>query len=184
MDSKISLAWIIIMVMLLLVGCFNVTKEQTMSEEVINKGGRNAEIKQGEFDIEYCYWTDASRRNVFSTYDNYIQKDLVDAGIAKEEWHISYGDLKELENIVRDYKLGEYNEKVMSEGVMEPIEEFYIIFSIDGEDYLIKGDETIFEGRAKNKENENFCKALEKLEYVFKNQETYENMPKSEGGYE
>ena len=124
MDSKISLSWIIILVMLLLVGCFNVTKEQTMSEEVINKGGRNAEIKQGEFDIEYCYWTDASRRNVFSTYDNYIQKDLVDAGIAKEEWHISYGDLKELENIVRDYKLGEYNEKVMSEGVMEPIEEF------------------------------------------------------------
>ena len=183
MDSKISLSWIIILVMLLLVGCFNVTKEQTMSEEVINKGGRNAE-KQGEFNIEYCYWIDASRRNVFSTYDNYIQKDLVDAGIAKEEWHISYGDLKELENIVRDYKLGEYNEKVMSEGVMTPMEEFYIIFSIDGEDYLIKGDETIFEGRVKNKENENFCKALEKLEYVFKNQETYENMPKSEGGYD
>lgn len=39
MDSKISLSWIIILVMLLLVGCFNVTKEQTMSEEVINKGG-------------------------------------------------------------------------------------------------------------------------------------------------
>ena len=74
--------------------------------------------------------------------------------------------------------------KVMSEGVMTPMKEFYISFSIDGEDYLFKGNETIFEGRAKNKENENFCKALEKLEYVFENQKTYENMPKSEGGYD
>ena len=185
MESKFSIAWIVIIVMLLLVGCFNVTKEQSVSESIVSKEGIDTDMEQGEFNIEYAYWYDDERKNVFSTYEDYIQKDLIDAGVINEEWQISYGDAKQLEKIVRDYKLSEYDEKYMCEGAMTPVKEFYIKFTIGDKDYLIKGNETIImEGRTKSKENENFCKALEKLEYVFKNQKTYLNMPESEGGYD
>ena len=163
----------------------NTSQEQSTEVATSYEEGRNEKIKQGDFKLEFACWYNDERKNVFSTYDNYIQKDLIDMGVVREEWHISYGDVKELEKIVREYNLCEYNGKYMSEGLMTPMKEFYIKFSLDGEEYIIEGNETIVkEGRTKSEENENFCEALEKLEYIFKNQKTYSNMPNSEGGYD
>ena len=143
-----------------------------------------------EFNIEYGFWI--GNKNIFSTYDSYIQKDLITAGTAKEEWKISDGDLKEIEELVREYEIYKIDKKITGEVfandgksyLITPMEYFYIKLSIDGKEYYLEGDWTIHEVVGISEEASKVSEFLKKLRVIMMEQEVYKNMPEAEGGYE
>lgn len=174
-------------VMIMSVGCVSKGKE-----EVTEKVGTESKVKGEEFKIEYAYWYNPDSKNIFSTYDNYIQKDLISAGKAKEEWNISYGDLKRIEELIRKYEVCKIDKNINAldfskddnNYITIPMEEFYIKFTIDGNEYLLEGNWTIYDIKTENEEAKEICEFLDTLKGIMRGQDVFTNMPQPEGAYE
>lgn len=187
MKRKKNLVIMVAIMLVILAGCS--VKEKDKVIETVQMG---TEIMGGKFDIEYACWYNAESKNIFSTYDNYIQKDLISAGKIKEEWKISDVDLNRLEELIREYEVFNVNKKVNAleysledkNYVITPMQEFYVKFTIDGKEYLIEGNWTIYDIVQECEEAKKICEFLDGLRGIMLSQDVYENMPETEGAYE
>lgn len=144
-----------------------------------------------EFYFEYAIGKNPNQMNVFSTKDHYIQKDLISNGVAKENWEISERDLTALKALLDEYNVKDIttidaNSYLNSEAieVSSSVEEFYIKFYLDGVEYAIQGDTSIFDVSGENTDAKKMCDFLDSIEGILYKQTVYLNMPEAEGSYQ
>ncbi len=148
--------------------------------------------KEKEFYFEYQSWVNPNSKNIFSTKDAYIQKDLIESGVKKEEWKISAEDEAAIKKLIEKYNLKDVSKRAdinSYSGNDEIIissneQQFYIEFSIEGKVYKLEGDESVFKAADLDGEAKNVCDFLNEVREILQNQEVYKNMPEAEGAYQ
>lgn len=179
---------ILAIIVIALSGCNKYGPEKIVAQ--LKESGTGDSGKK--FEIEYAFWYNPNSKNIFSTYANYIQKDLISAGSEKRDWNISDEDLIRLEQIVRKYEVYKIDKKINAieyssddqNAITIPMQEFYIRFNIDGKEYLLEGNWSIYDVVDSSEEAKEICVFLDELRNIMFEQEVYYNMPEPEGAYE
>lgn len=147
-------------------------------------------VVDDNFAIHFETWIIGERKNVFDTFDGYIQKDLVTKGIAKKDYTITKAELDEIYRNI--YQIKDIKQEMTSDNLskdnnrvaVSPMTYYVITFSADGMTYTIKGDYTSFHYKDSSPEAEAFCKAVDFLNNFMHSTDVYKSMPKAEGGYD
>ena len=150
---------------------------------------KKEEIK---FSFTYSYWYNEAQKTIFSTEQGVIQKDLVAAGVATEEWSIPEEDLKELKRLTEEYDTAALAEALKARKATDgevmitvsPERTCELAFTLDGKECRItvrSGELFSFAGDSKLA---SLVIYLEKFEAVLKAQEVYASMPEADGAYQ
>jgi len=174
---------LVLFLMLMMIGllCYRGT--------LVIQGNRDEDVPQ-DFVIHFESWIYDERKNIFDTYDGYIQKDLVMNGIKKKNYIITGSDLSEIyrniypiKNIKQEMTSANLSKDGTSVGI-SPMTYYVITFCVDGITYTIKGDATASYYIDSSKEAAAFWQAKEFLSNFMYSTDVYKSMPKSDGGYD
>lgn len=148
-----------------------------------------------DFAIHFASWIDGNQRNIIDTYEEYIQKDLVLAGVSKKEYKPSHTELCQLYQFVvvlehrtdwdfsKDVTYDNYADEEISVS-MDPLTKYYLKFTANGKTFEISGDATAGECIEQSTEAARFMQAVSGLTNYYRNTEVYKSMPEAEGGYQ
>lgn len=143
-----------------------------------------------DFAIHFETWIVYERKNIFDTFEGYIQKDLVQNGIKKKNYTITGTDLGEIyRNIytIKDIKSEMTSENLSRDGTrvgVEPMTYYVITFRAHGVTYTIKGDYSASRYTDSSADAAAFWQAKEYLLNFIHNTDTYKSMPQVAGGYD
>lgn len=141
------------------------------------------------FAIYFSCWINESQKNILDTYEGYIQKDLVELGVATTEYSASDEVLKSIYEQIGALDLTSI-ERVMTSKVlttddtgvaMEPCTYYEIRFTIDGTEYRISGDATAW--YYEDSDAASFTCFVEFMNDLMRSSEEYQSLPDAEGGY-
>ncbi|MGN1347276.1 MAG: hypothetical protein ACI4V1_10865 [Eubacteriales bacterium] len=142
-----------------------------------------------DFAVYYADWVLPEQKNIFDTYEGYIQKDLIRNGIAKTEYMPSDEVITAIYDKIVELKLYEIPEDVRAEEErIQPMTYFEVRFTMNGKTCGILADATIAHNDGLNEKvgpeeaervNE-FCRFMKELMIET---EEYQSFPEREGGY-
>ncbi|MDD2269071.1 MAG: hypothetical protein PHY15_05910 [Eubacteriales bacterium] len=142
------------------------------------------------FAIHFETWIVEERKNVFNTYEGYIQKDLIQNGIEQKDYKITKADLDEIYRkiyTIKDIKQEMTTGNLSQDGTrigIEPMTYYMIAFRLDGVTYIIKGDKTSSYYIESSREAAAFWEAVNFLSDFMQNTDVYKSMPAAVGGYD
>lgn len=148
-----------------------------------------------DFAIHFELWIDGSQRNILDTYEGYIQKDLVLAGVSKKEYTANYPERCQLYQFVlafekrtdwdfsKDVTYDNYANEEISVS-MNPLTKYYLKFTANGKTFEISGDATAAECTDQSYEARHFIQAVRGLYNYYINTDVYKSMPEANGGYQ
>lgn len=148
-----------------------------------------------DFAIHFELWIDGSQRNILDTYEGYIQKDLVLAGVSKKEYKANYPERCQLYQFVlafekrtdwdfsKDVTYDNYANEEISVS-MNPLTKYYLKFTANGKTFEISGDATAAECTDQSYEARHFIQAVRGLYNYYINTDVYKSMPEANGGYQ
>lgn len=106
------------------------------------------ETMPDDFDVRMEMWVDVSQKNIFDTYDGFVQKDLVRAGTFGKQFEPSREMMEEIYARLVECDLASVNKEITrmglygQEGYISPNVRFQLYFTVNGREYLILGDST------------------------------------------
>ena len=166
----------------------------TGNDDVTSISGQRLAAPE-DFAIHFELWIDGSQRNILDTYEGYIQKDLVLAGVSKKEYTANYPERCQLYQFVlafekrtdwdfsKDVTYDNYANEEISVS-MDPLTKYYIKFTANGKTFEISGDATAAECTDQSYEAQHFIQAVRGLYNYYINTDVYKSMPEANGGYE
>ena len=145
-----------------------------------------------DFAISYSYGIDKSQLNIIDTYKGTIQKNLVLDGIADIDYLISENDLEKLYSSIRECKIHEITLNMTSKNLATnnsfmatfPCVYYYINFIINGIEYNVVGDNSVFGYINTNKQAENFYTFVTYITGYLASTQEYKSLPEMNGGYD
>lgn len=148
-----------------------------------------------DFAIHFELWIDGSQRNILDTYEGYIQKDLVLAGVSKKEYTANYPERCQLYQFVLafekrtdwDFSKNVTYDNYANEEIsvsMNPLTKYYLKFTANGKTFEISGDATAAECTDQSYEARHFIQAVRGLYNYYINTDVYKSMPEANGGYQ
>lgn len=143
-----------------------------------------------DFAVHFETWIVEERKDVFDTFDGYIQKDLIQNGVEKKDYKISKADLDKIFQSV--YAIKDIGKVMTSENLTQnsmyisvtPLTYYVITFRADGVTYTIKGDYTASEYKKSSTEAAAFWEAITFLQKYMHNTDVFQSMPEAVGGYD
>ncbi len=158
----------------------------TMYERV--KKSPYPEIMPDDFNLRFEMWIDVTQKNIFDTYDGYVQADLVSAGTLGKQFEPSREMMEEIYAKLVECDMASVNKEITWNGLYgtserhsEPNIQFQLYFTVDGREYLILGDSMGLGADHKMSENTNdFLRYLSGLKEEL---QTQLNFPEADGGY-
>ena len=144
-----------------------------------------------DFNITYEDWIAESNKNIFDTYEGYIQKDLVISGTAKADYTPSDEVKAEIYSMVRECSLDKIKKNLTSTELaqgdeitfVEPCTYYKVTFTALGKTYTVSGDYTMRDYVNKNKDAENFWNFIVFIRDIYRSTDEYKSLPEAEGGY-
>lgn len=155
-------------------------------------GRKEEEPASGSISFEYLTWYEANpeQKNVFSTEQQLIQKDLITDGIVSTEWKISSGDLKKVKKLIEEYAPVILNEQAMeyvnsleTYSVVYPEQHIVFSYCMNGENFSIDVTNSFLANLKKNCPGYELTLFLQELEIILYEQKEYKSLPETEGGY-
>ena len=143
-----------------------------------------------DFDIRFEMWVDVTQKNIFDTYDGYIQKDLIRDGIFGKQFEPTDEMMQEIYAKLVECDMASIDKEITPQGILggdapvssvSPNTSFQVYFTIDGREYLVLGNVSGL--GIKNPMTKN-CDAF--LRYLCELQEQLEtamDFPEADGGY-
>ncbi len=139
---------------------------------------------KAEFSFEFAEWVNPEQKNIWSTEQQQIQKDLV-ADVSSGKWVISEKDLAAVEALVREYQVSKLSEKLSKAAtagdgarfMTSPTREFSLSFALDGQRYSVTGTIDSVRGLS------GYSDFFDKLFVILEGQETYKSLPEANGAY-
>jgi len=168
---------------------FNFNPDDTPSYTRINcRECIYPETMPDDFAVRFEMWIDVTQKNIFDTYDGYVQKDLVRNGIFGKQFEPSREMMDEIYTKLVECDLASVNKEVTWNGlygtgerIIEPNVQFQLYFTVDGREYLILGDSMGLKADHDMAERTNdFLYYLSGLKEEL---QTQLNFPEAEGGY-
>ena len=137
------------------------------------------------FSFEFAEWVNPEQKNIWSTEQQQIQKDLVADGVSSGKWVISEKDLAAVEALVREYQVSKLSEKLSKAAtagdgagfMTSPTWEFSLSFALDGQRYSVTGTIDSVRGLS------GYSDFFDKLFVILEGQETYKALPAANGAY-
>ena len=149
-----------------------------------------------DFVIRYMTWVDEDVPNIYDTGEGLIQKDLVtpdEPRTAQTELTVSDGTNQEIYAKVRACALDQLTDEKLTSGnlapsgsgvMMEPLTEYEITFTADGETYTVTGDYTVTAYTGSNGRAAQFWDFVQYMNELFYNSPEYPSLPEAQGGYD
>lgn len=145
-----------------------------------------------DFDISFCFWINEQWKNVYDTYNNTIQKDLIAKGVASSELIVPSEILEEIYQEIVEKDIIFIKEVMTSEKLtktnsiinIEPLAVYEITITIDGKTYIIKGDSTAYNYVDNNNKAKQFCSFVNYMREIYYSAEEYKAFPEAVGGYD
>lgn len=142
------------------------------------------------FLFEYSTWVNEDAKNIFSSKEGYIQKDMVADGVEKKDWKISDEDNAKIEKLVREYDLPKlfndlpgYLNGLKEKKFVSQITTKKFLYQIDGKNYEFKVTSDEYSSIEQSSEEYKIVEFIEKLEEILFKQEVYVKMPEANGAY-
>ena len=169
----------------LLAGCGAAKAKSALPEEM-----------PADFEIRYENWVDADAINIYDTGEKLLQKDLVDPDgqrIAQAELAVSDETKQEIYAKVRACALDQLADEKLTSGnlapsgsgvMMEPLTEYEITFTADGETYTVTGDYTVTAYTERNGRAAQFWDFVQYMNELFYQSPEYQSLPEAQGGYD
>lgn len=153
---------------------------------------RIEDVSNNTFAFEYTIWNNENQKNIFSTMDDIIQKDLITAGVAKNKWEISEKDLLKIKELIEKNDITAIEKKLVENNFSTndtvvystATKKFCFKFIIDSKEYVIEGDETIYNVSEENVECKKICNFFDELKDILYSQKEYIDMPEAKGEYQ
>lgn len=144
-----------------------------------------------DFDIYYSEWINVDNKNIFDTYNGYIQKDLITAGTSKVKYSATKEVLDSIYQEIIKLNVCSIDKEMTSSKLtktnsivgMSPCTYYEINFTIDGKKYTILGDETSDLYINENEQANSFCSFIQFMKNLIHSTEEYKSLPEAEGGY-
>ena len=164
-------------------------KDNTSMYERVKKSPY-PETMPDDFAVRFEMWIDVTQKNIFDTYDGYVQKDLVRAGTFGKQFEPSREMMEGIYAKLVECDMVSVDKEITPQGILggdapvssvSPNTSFQIYFTINGREYLVLGN--ISGLGIKNSMTKN-CNAF--LRYLCELQEQIEtdmDFPKADGGY-
>ena len=154
--------------------------------------GKKEEEKTPKLSFEYSSWVEPTRKNIFSTEKNLIQKDLVGNGTTSAVWHISDEDLAEIAALIKQYDVATLSEDVEKYTkrlgdimtVVSPLQQISFTYTLDGKTYTITTNNAILKGLPGELKVHNLSVFFEKLTETLYRQKEYQALPAANGAYQ
>ncbi len=146
------------------------------------------ETMPDDFNLRFEMWIDVKQKNIFDTYDGYVQKDLIRNGTFGKQFEPSREMMEEIYAKLVECDMASVNKEITWNGLYgtgerhsEPNIRFQLYFTVDGREYLILGDSMGLGADHKMAENTNdFLRYLSGLKEEL---QTQLNFPEADGGY-
>ena len=178
--KRLSIFLLLTTILSLLYGCSDSPDVQSSIPEKAPK----------DFAVHFETWIIEERKNVFDTFDGYIQKDLIQNGIEKKDYKISKADLDEIYKkvyAIKDIEKSMNSNNLSQESTyiyVSPLTYYVITLRADGVTYTIEGDYTSSYFKESSTEAAAFWEAVTFLRDFMHNTEEYQSMPEAVGGYD
>lgn len=147
--------------------------------------------RPADFDIRFSYWIVEGQENIYDTYEDTLQKDLVTIGTAAADLAVSTETLDEIYQKIRELELYAISEDLTSENLtvtdeqifVTPCTEYEIKFTVNGTEYTVTGDETASSYTRRNSDADRFWTFKEYMQELYRNTEEFHGLPDAEGAY-
>lgn len=137
-----------------------------------------------DFEIVCEDWIAESNKNIFDTYEGYIQKDLVTAGTARAEFTPTAGMKAEIYSMVRECALDKINRYLTSAEIeVTPCTCYSVKFTAYGKTYTVEGDYTMRDLISDEADAANFWNFIVFVRDLYRSTDEYKSLPEAEGGY-
>lgn len=126
-------------------------KDNTSMYERVKKSPY-PETMPDDFAVRFEMWIDVTQKNIFDTYDGYVQKDLVRNGIFGKQFEPTDEMMEEIYAKLVECDLASIRDEVTYAALMgggasvavEPNTFYQIRFTMNGKEYLVLGDMTSY----------------------------------------
>ncbi len=145
-----------------------------------------------DFALSFSYGIDKSQLNILDTYKGTIQKDLILDGLADIDYLINEDNLEKIYSMIRQCRIYEITKNMTSENLtttderiaIEPCTYYNINFTINGTEYNVAGDSTVFSYKDTNIQAEDFCTFIAYIIQYLESTQEYKSLPEANGGYD
>lgn len=144
-----------------------------------------------DFSLRFSWWYDETRKNVMDTAGGSICKDLVLDGAASAKFTPTPDFLRQLYELVAKYGLADIDREMTSEVLAEdksqafgmiPLAHYEISVTLDGQSFLVSGDETASYHMGEDKDAANFMNAVKALKKAAEELPEWGALPPADGG--
>jgi len=164
-------------------------KDNTSMYERVKKSPY-PETMPDDFAVRFEMWIDVTQKNIFDTYEGYLQKYLIRAGTFGKQFEPSQEMMEEIYTKLVECDLASVNKEITPRGILgsdapvsytSPTISFQLYFTINGKEYLVLGNTSGF--NIKNPMTRNCDTFLRYLCELQEQLETDMDFPEAEGGY-
>ncbi|MBO4697897.1 MAG: hypothetical protein J5643_11585 [Lachnospiraceae bacterium] len=177
MKTKLLSCLLLALLLAFLCGCSADDKE---------KGNENSSLC-----FEYSDWVNPNQKNIFSTEQNLIQKDMVSEKPVTAEWKISGKDRAAIEKMIRDYQLPglieeykRYEEGLETYYMSSPEISIEFCFTLDNHEYRIATTQAMLNFIPKDMKIHDLTDFFAELKNTLCAQKAYQSLPKAKSSYQ
>ncbi len=183
--KKLSILIAVYILMFILISCTNSEPNNSAQTTYDSK------IMPADFDIYFSEWINADNKNIFDTFNGYIQKDLISAGTAKVKYTATEEVLDSIYQEIIKLNMCSIDKEMTSSKLtktnsivgISPCTYYEINFTINGKKYTILGDGTSDYYKNENEQANSFCSFIQFMKNLIHATEEYKSLPEAEGGY-
>ncbi len=189
---KKTVCLIVVFICILLLGSCGKQETNKSSEPPITV----TEVPKSTLSFELSTWVVPERKNIFSTKDNMIYKDLGNE-VTSTQWNISNQDRYEIEMLIRNYDanhIQEACEKYMAEKdvimMVQPECPIEFVYQLDGEEHSCKITNSVLAQIREEQKQTKACpqyyidEFFSKLYEILYRQDAYTKLPEVKDGYQ
>lgn len=144
-----------------------------------------------DFSLRFSWWYDDARKNIVDTAGGSIHKDLVRGGTASAKFTPEPDFLRQMYELVVKYSLADIDREMTSEVLAEdksqainmiPLVHYEVSVTLDGQSFLVSGDETASYHTGDDKDAANFINAVKAMKKAAEELPEWSSLPPADGG--